>query len=270
MNIYVMDIRRSLKSVIIWTVSTAAIFALVISLYTIMLNSDFIELMEAKLELLPKELLDMLHMSGEDIRELPSYFAWIFQFVLMAACLNGTIIGINALAREQSEGTIEFLCAKPVRRSSIAAAKLAAACTEYAIYFVTVGLAGALACVFVKPAEFDSADMLARVAAMLLGGFIAGLVYLFLGLLVSVFLQRARAAASLAVGIFFITYVLGMLPSLGILEFLKWVSPMNYFAPSEVVVAGGIEWGNALVCIAIMAACAIGAFTVYRRKDFLV
>ncbi len=270
MNIYVMDIRRSLKSVLIWTVSTAAVFALVISLYSVMLNSDFMELMDAKLKLVPQELLDMFNMSGEDIRELPSYFAWIFQFVLMAACLNGAIIGISALAREQSEGTIEFLCAKPVRRSGIAAAKLAAACTEYAVYFALVGIAGVLACVCVKPAELDGADMLARVAAALLGGFIAGLVYLFLGLLVSVFLRRARAAASLAVGIFFLTYVLGMLPSLGVLGFLKWVSPMNYFTPSQVVAAGGIEWDNALICFGVMAACAAAAFAVYRRKDFLI
>ncbi|MGE5494393.1 MAG: ABC transporter permease subunit [Burkholderiales bacterium] len=270
MNIYVMDIRRSLKPLIIWTVSTAAVFALVISLYPVMLNSDFVELLDAKLKLLPRELLDMFHMSGEDIRELPSYFAWVFQFVLMAACLNGAITGINALAREQSEGTIEFLSSKPVRRGSIAAAKLAAACTEYAIYFVTVGIAGALACVFVKPAELDGVYMLAQVAAVLLGGFIAGLVYLFLGLLVSVFLQRARTAGTLAVGIFFLTYILGLLPALEVLGFLKWVSPINYFTPSQVVMAGSIDWGNALICFGVMAAFATVAFAVYRRKDFLV
>lgn len=270
MNIYAMDFRRGLKPLIIWTAATAAVLVLVVSFYPAMLNSDFMALLEEKMKLVPKELLDMFSMSGEDIRELPSFFAWIYQFVLMAACLNGAILGISALAREQSEGTIEFLCAKPVRRSSIVSFKVASACTQYTIYFAAIGIAGVLACVCVKPAGLALGDMLARLAAAVLGGFFAGLTYLFLGLLISVFLKRARAAASLAVAAFFLTYVLGMLPSLGILPFLKWISPINYFTPSQVVAAGGIDWGNAALCVAVMAVCAAISYAVYRKKDFLV
>lgn len=270
MNIYAMDLRRGLRSLIIWTLATAAVLVLVVSMYPTMLNSDFMALMEEKLKLVPQELLNAFHMSGEDIRELPSFFAWIFQFVLMAACLNGAIIGISALAREQNEGTIEFLCAKPVRRSSIVSAKLAAACTEYIVYFAVVGIAGVLACICVKPAGMAIGDMVSRLAAAILGGLIAGLTYLFLGLLLSVFLKRARAAVSLAVAMFFLTYVLGMIPSLGVLEFLKWISPLTYFPPSEAVAAGGINWWNALTCFGAMAVCAAVAYAVYRKKDILV
>lgn len=270
MNIYAMDLRRSLKSIIIWTASTAAVFAFVISLYPTMLNSDFMAVLEEKIKLVPKELLDALNMSGEDIRQLPSFFAWIFQFVLMAACLNGAMLGINALAREQSEGTIEFLCAKPVRRSRIVSAKLAAACTEYTVYYAVLTIAGIAACICVKPPELAAGDMVARLGAAMLGGFFAGLTYVFLGFMLSVFLKRAKAAAPIATAVFFLTYILGMLPSLGLLGFLKWISPINYFVPSQAVATGGIDWGNALICFAVMAVCSGVAYTVYRKKDFSV
>ncbi len=270
MNIYAMDLRRSLKSVLIWTLSTAAVFAFVISMYPAMLKSDFIAVLEEKLKLVPKGLLEALNMSGEDIRQLPSFFAWIFQFVLMAACLNGAMLGINALAREQNEGTIEFLCAKPVRRTGIVSAKLAAACTEYTVYYAFLTIAGMAACICVKPPELAAGEMISRLGAAVLGGFFAGLTYVFFGFMLSVFLKRAKAAAPLATAVFFLTYILGMLPSLGLMGFLKWISPINYFTPSRAVAAGGIDWGNALVCFAVMAACAGVAYAVYRRKDLAV
>jgi ABC-2 type transport system permease protein len=270
MNIYKMEIRRNLRSLIIWACASGAILALIMLMYPTMLNSDFMEMMEAKLKLVPKELLDMFQMSGEDIRGLPSFFATMFQFVLMAACIYGSILGINALAREQSEGTIEFLCAKPVRRSRIASAKLAAACTEYVIYFAVVGIAGILACICVRPEELPADKLVRGVSAVVLSGAVSGFTYLFLGFAMSVFLAKARAAASLAVAMFFLTYVLGKIPSFGLLGFLKWVSPISYFVPGQIAVNGSIDAVAAVVCLGVMAVCAAVAYAVYRKKDFLV
>ena len=267
MNIFKMDLRRNVKSLLIWSFASAAVLALMILLYPSMLKSDFMELMNAKLALLPKELVDMLHMSGQDIRQLPAFFANMFQFVLMAACIYGATLGVTALSREESEGTIEFLYSKPVRRMQIASAKLTSACVDYILYFAILGITGMLACICVRPSDLLPSQLMTPLCSMLLGGIISGLTYVFIGFAISVFLRKANAA-TLAVAVFFITYILGNIPALGVLEFLKWISPINYFVPKDVAV-NGISSMNVLICVIIMGVCAAVAYTVYNKKDFL-
>lgn len=270
MNIFKMDFKRNFKTLIIWTCVSAALMALMLLLYPSMMKSDYIALMNAKIQTLPKELVDALNMSGEDFRQLPQFFSNMYQFMLMAACIYGALLGMNALSREESEGTIEFLYAKPVKRVQIVSAKLAVACVNYLIYFAVFGLAAMLSCIAVRPADMSLMDLANPIKTVLAGGMIAGFTYLFLGFVIAVFLKRARHIASLAVALFFLTYILGNIPAMmGVLDFLKWISPMNYFVPRNVVM-NGLDWVNVVICIGAMGVCTAIAYVVYRKKDFAV
>jgi ABC-type transport system involved in multi-copper enzyme maturation permease subunit len=55
----------------------------------------------------------------------------------------------------------------------------------------------------------------------------------------------------------------------GVLDFLKWISPIHYFIPNQIVVAG-IDGRNVLICLGVMAVCAAVAYPVYQKKDFAV
>ncbi len=268
MNIYKMELRRGLKALLIWTFTTGFTLSLIIAMYPAMMRSDFMDMMNAKIAMLPKELVDMFHVSGQDIRQLPQYFANMYQFVLMAQCIWGALLGASALSREESEGTIEFLFAKPVTRARIAVMKLAAVCTQYLVFFVVVGLAGMAICIIVRPADLPLADLIQQSETVLLGGMIAGYAYLFLGFALSAFLQSARNAGSLAVGLFFGTYIMGFISALGVVPFLIWVSPINWFVPRDVIM-NGISGLKVFFCFILYAACTATAFSAYRRKDFL-
>lgn len=270
MNQYKMDFKRGLKSLLIWAGVTAIVTALITALYPSMMQSDMLALMNAKLASLPQEMVAALHMEGQDIRELPQYFAYMFQIIAIASCIYGATLGLTAISREESEGTIEFLYAQPRRRTQIATSKIASACVSYFVFFAAVGLASLLACIAVKPAELSLMDLISPVKMVLLGTLIAGFTYLFLGLAISVFLKKARHAASLAVGLFFLLYIVGSIPAMtGVLEFLKWISPINYFIPNEVVVTG-VQALHAVICLAVMAVCAAVTYSVYKKKDFAV
>ena len=270
MNQFKMDFKRNLKSLLIWSGVTAAISALITALYPSMMQSDMLALLTAKLASLPPEFVAALHMEGQDIRELPQYFAYMFQFVAMASCIYGATLGFTALSREESEGTIEFLYAQPLKRSQIVSGKLASAFVSYLVFFAVVGAASVLACFGVKPQDLSLIDLVTPVKTVLMGMMIAGFTYLFIGLAISVFLKKAKHAASMAVGLFFLLYILGSIPAMaGVLDFLKWISPINYFIPSEVVV-DGVKALNAIICLAVMGVSAGVTYTVYRKKDFAV
>ncbi len=270
MNIFKMEFRRNLKSLLIWSAVSAAITVLLTLLYPSMINSDMLALMNAKIAALPKELVESFNLSGEDIRYFPSFFAYFFQFVLMAACIYGAQTGLTALTKEESEGTIEFLYAKPTSRPQIVTAKLSAAFAGYLCYFAVIGLFSVIAGMAVRPENLDLNEMITAVKSVVLGGMLAGFTYLFLGFLVSVLLRRAKHAASLAVMLFFGTYIIGSIPKFtGVLDFLKWVSPMNYFQPNNIV-ASGIDGLNVLIAVLIMAVSAAVTYILYRKRDFYV
>ncbi len=269
MNIFIMDIRRGGKQLAIWSGASAALLALMLALYPTMMNSDFMELLNAKLALMPKELIDAFNLSSEDIRQLPQYFAAMCQFVLMAACIYGAIAGAGALSREHSEGTIEFLLSKPVKRGNVLAVKLCAACLQYLMYFVVLSIAAMSVLAVVSPEGQDIPVLLSSAAAVMLGGFLAGSTYLFLGFALSALLKKVSNALSVAVAVFFLTYILGTIPSFGVMQFLKWVSPLNYFVPSQVLI-GGIDQLSLLVSLLFMAVCAVLSYAVYRRRDIAV
>ena len=270
MNIFKMDLKRGLKPLIYWTAASTAVMMMFTLLYPSMMDSDFMALMNAKIDALPKELVDAFHMSGQDFTSLPQFFATMFQFVLMVACIFGAILGFTALSREESEGTIEFLYAKPVRRTRIVSAKLAAALLSFVMYFGVFGAIGLICAICVCPPGVALSDLVLPVLAVLGGGALAGILYLLCGLAISAFLKKTRHAASLAAALFFITYLVGSIPSMmGMLNFLKWLSPINYFYPSEVVM-GGIDGLNILIFVVIAGIFIAVTYSAYRKKDFAV
>lgn len=270
MNVFKLDFKRNLKSLLIWAGVSAALTALLTALYPSMMNSDMLALMNAKIASLPKELVDAFNLSEGDIRQLPQFFAYMFQFVLMASCIYGATLGLTALSREETDGTIEFLYAKPVTRSGIVSGKLASACLGYFIFSAVVGVAAICACMAVRPDDLLLTDMVSAIKSVIAGGLVAGYTYLFVGFAISVFLKKPRHAGSIAVALFFLTYIVGSIPSMtGVLDFLKWMSPLHYFVPSEVATSG-IDGVNALICAAIMGVGAGVTYTVYNRKDFAV
>lgn len=270
MNIFKMDFKRNFKTLSIWSLVSAAIIMLFMLLYPSMLKSDMLELLNAKINSLPPELINAFHMSAQDFTQLVNFFGYFTQFVLIAACIYGMILGVNALSRDISEGTIEFLYSKPVTRSGIAGAKLASALLGYLIYFAVFSVASILGSIVVKPADVDLMNLVSAEKTMLLGCMLAGFTYFFIGFAISVFLKKARHAASLAVALFFVLYILGAVPKMtGVADFLKWVSPMEYFVMSDII-TNGINWVNTAVCAGIIGTGAALAFAVYGRKDFLV
>jgi len=270
MNLFKMEMRRNFRTLAIWSAVCGALTLLLTLLYPAMLSSDMLALFNAKIASLPKEMVDMFNLSSEDIRQLPQFFAYFFQFVLMAACVYGATLGLSVISREENEGTIEFLYAKPLRRSRIVTGKLLSAIATFAIYFVVVTIGGVIGCLAVKPEAQDTVTLLTAVKSVMAGGFIAGLTYMFVGIALSVALRRAKHAASLASALFFGTYIVGSIPKItGVLDFLKWISPVNYVTPGDIVM-DGVNGGYALILAAVMTVAAGLTYMAYNRRDLMV
>lgn len=272
--VYVRWMRDRRRSTIVWTVS--------ITLVSVVTAAFFPSLSTADLGAGDSSTMSSLLGLGSGIDpSTPVGFLWSFNYsnqlpwLLMAL---GIALGTAAIAGDESDGTLEYLLAKPVTRSQVAVARFAGMVSVLAIASV-VNLVG----VALTMPLFDLTDSVTRTAAdgttstvagatvgdLFVGGFAAMAVGLGSGA-VAYFLGAATGRKGLALGVasgFAVAgYVLYTLSNVtGSLEWLTWISPWRWFIDDAMMVNGltvDILWPVVLSVLALVA-----GWGLFLRRD---
>lgn len=269
MNIFKYEFRRLFKSAITWSIVCGVIISMFMLFYPSMRNSGMQELALAKLEALPEGFLEAFNISDMvDFTKLPDYTAYVIQYIAMASGIYGAILGVSALVKEESEGTIEFLYSKPITRSKIVTAKLGASALIFYMFIILIGIVTMAISFIVKPEEVETMTMLMDVKTLYIGIAFLGYIFMTLGFLISVFIKRSKQAVPIALAVFFTTYLLGVFGKLkDNLEFFLYLSPFDYAVPSKII-KDGFEVKYLIVGLLIMIISITGTYIVYNKKDF--
>ena len=109
-NIFKFEFKRQFKSLIIWTTVCSALVVLFMALFPSMKEMGMQELVGSKLEVLPEAFLEAFNISGAtDFSNISDFSAYVLQYIIMVGGIYAAILGVSALVKEESEGTIEFL-----------------------------------------------------------------------------------------------------------------------------------------------------------------
>lgn len=187
-------------------------------------------------------------------------------FYLMLPLLLGFLaisLGSSLVGREEREGTLEMLLARPVSRARLILSKAEA------------GLA-ILACVgLVSTAVIAVMCRLVGIDVKLLGVIEAGIVVTLLAAtfgavaFMVTMLGRGARAASVGVATFVALggYILVSLT--GTVTWLRWpakIFPFNYYHASDLL-GGTYNWANLLYFAALIAGCGVVSWVAFRRRD---
>ena len=124
-----------------------------------------------------------------------------------------------------------------------------------------------ISCYFVKPDNIDVNDLIINVRTVFIGMFLLGVIFLSVGISISSILKSDKGSISLSIGIFFVTYVLGIVGKLKEdFEFLKYFSPFDYFAPGELL-KDGFDTRFVLIGLCIVFVSIVSSYLIYERKD---
>ncbi|MGI5907672.1 MAG: ABC transporter permease subunit [Christensenellales bacterium] len=264
MNLYLQEIRQNLRSLAIWSVCIVGLFAFSMAMFpTFSLNPKMLnDLMKS----FPKELLDAFGMSSADFSKPLDYMAYMFQYILIAVGAQSILLGSSIVSREEADGTIEFLYAKPVTRTYIMTSKLLAGLTLMAL-LNAVFLGASLGVLNIVSTGVDTGTVALLCITMLL----VQLMLFSAGLIVSMLPRRARRFTSVSLGILFATYFLGIMSSVSeSLGGLRYVSPLKYFDPPQVVHTGALEPVYLVIVAVFVIGSVAGAYALYRRCDLSV
>lgn len=265
--------RSLIKSLIIWSILFGVIVFGFSSVYPQMHNTAMKSVLDAKLGGLSPSLLKTFNISvngQSSFLVATGFFSYYFQYMFLAASIYAMMLGSQALIKEETDGTIEFLYAQPLTRKGIVSGKLIAN-TGILVLFWGLSFVSSLGATLVFKQSTDNTDDIVKA----LGKIFAqdGLILFFflaLGFLLSTSLKSSKQSTSMSLALVFCFYLIGIFSDLNSsFSWAKHFSPIHMGIPANLLDKNlTIETIGMLVFL--IALSILGTYTIYQRKDLKV
>ncbi len=262
MTLFLRELKGNCKSFLIWTLCIITILGMFMAMYPSFAEQG--SSLDQMLSGFSPEMLKMFSFDSLDFTVGLDYYAYMFQYILLAAMIQFMIFGAGLLSREEDAGTINFLYAKPLSRSSIVTTKFLSGLAYAAVFFaVYTGSACAVL------AAVDSAPInLGAVLLLSLALLLAQLMMMGIGMLLSMFIIKTRTVMSVSIGAVLLLYVLSMVVNLNdSLEALKYFTPFQYFDARDIAHSGSIGWVYIVLPLGMALAGYALSLLIYNRRD---
>ena len=259
MTVFRHELRQGRISLAIWSLSIGFMLGLCILIYPSMSNQmDEVSAMFSQMGSFSRAFgMDRINFGS-----FPGFFSVECGNVLgLGGGFFAALIGVQALCKEESGHTAEFLLAHPISRRSVVTQKLLAVLTQVAILnLINIGITAACVVIIGEEPPVKSLFLMFT-AYFLMQVEIAAILF---GL--SAFLRSGGAGLGLGIGAMF--YFLNIVANLmDETAFLKYFTPYGYTDGAQILTDGAL-CGKYLVSGAVFTLLGIAAaFTWYRRKD---
>lgn len=269
MSVFLLELRNLRKSVLTGLLSISVVIGVLLAFFPAMQNESMQALAGAKMAGMDETLLQALGLSAMlDFTVITNFFAYAIQYVGLAIMVLVVQRAVSLFIKEETDGTIEYLCAKPVSRNDIVLQKLLAYVALTVGTFFVYFLVTFVGYMIVSDYSFGEA---LRESAIIFGAMLfVALVFSAIGVLASALIKSSRGVSGVTVGLVFGTFLVGIL-SIVVpkLDFLKWFSPMDWIKVEKLMSVGILpeEW---VVGIFIIVVCSGAAWLRYRKKDLLI
>lgn len=268
MTLFRLECKTHIKTLLIWIIVVGLLTLGLVSLFPAMKDMG---LQQMDLKAMPKEMLKAFNLSDMALlATIKGYFGYEYQYVMIATGIFAAMLGTNALSREESEGTINYLYAQPISRLSIVGQKMLANSILYTLYWIVSMAIAFLVCLIFKESGASVSNLFKAFSQLTFAGWVMGLTFLAVGFLLSSLLSSNKSATSLSLGLVFLTFIMGVVGKLKTdFQVLVYFSPVDAALPSAIF-KNGIEWKYIVTDLIVTCIASLLAFWIYRRKDLKV
>ena len=253
------ELRRGWKSLLIWTCAIGAFIVVCLLIFPEMKSQmDSISTMFASMGAFTKAF----GMETLNFGTLTGFYGIECGNILgIGGALFAALLGINALAREEKDGTAELLLTHPLSRAEVVTEKLAAVLIQIVILNAVVFLLaiGSIA-VIGEPVPWKEVCLL-HLAFFLLQIELAAVCY---GISACIRRGGAGIGLGLAIALYFMNIIANLTTKA---EFLKMITPFGYTDGADIITYGTLQ-GDRILIGALLAAGGIAlAYGRYCTKD---
>lgn len=261
MNIFLHELKAYRKSTILWTFSLSALVIIFLSIYPAFTKD--VALMKKMLEGYPIELRLALGMVMDNFFSLVGFYSFIFLYVKLCGSIQAMNIGTSIISKEVRDKTADFLLSKPISRRTIMTAKLLAALTSIivsdAVYLI-------VACVMASVVKTEpySVKIFLMISVTL---FFIQLMFMSLGVLVSVIVPKIKSVISVSLGVVFGFFILNMFNSVFGEKAIRFLTPFKYFDTAYIIQNSAYETPYVIVGLVFVIAAIWASYFIYAKKD---
>lgn len=261
MNMYLHELKSYRKSTTIWSLTLIVIVVLFLSLFPSFLRD--VEEFKGVLEGFPIEMRKAIGLSVDSFATLIGFYSYSFLYLKLCGAIQAMNLGVSIVSKETREKTADFLLTKPVTRTQIITSKLLAALTSLFItnvFFISATL--------IMASIVATVDYSVKVLFMIgISLFFIQLIFLALGVIVSVVFTKIKSVISVSLGSVFAFFMIAMIGSSTEDTALRYITPFNYFNSSYIVEHSSYEGLFIITGALIILICIITSYIVYRKKD---
>jgi ABC-2 type transport system permease protein len=212
----------------------------------------------------PESVRAMLGIDLDTITSILGFYAMIFSFIALCGAIQAMNFGIAILSKESRERTADFLLVKPISRSTIITAKLLAALTMILITNVIFCVVTTLMANMVKVDDFSTTLFF----MINLSLFFIQLIFIAIGMFVSVFFQKIKNILPISLGIVFGFYMVGALLSVDKKsDVARFISPFKYFDIPYILEHESYEVLYLVLSTVIVFVSVLATYIIYNKKD---
>ncbi|MFS0820534.1 ABC transporter permease subunit [Bacillus sp. 1P02SD] len=261
MNVFFHEVRAYRKTTIIWTLSLVGVMALFMSMFPTIAKD--IEEYQKVLDGFPDAMKQALGLQVETFGSVLGFYSYVFVYISLCGAIQAMNLGTAIVSKEVREKTADFLLTKPITRKAILTAKMVAAFTSIMFTSLIYILASWLVVAVVATDDYSiKAFFLISLTLFLLQ-----VIFLGIGIFLSVFLPKIKSVLSVSLGTVFAFFIIGMLSSTGGDEYKRYLSPFKYFDSSYIIEHTSYEGVFLLVGLGIVLIATIASFFHYTKKD---
>ena len=262
MNIYNFELRRLIKSILIWGLSISGFLIFYLAFFpSISSSGSFADLFK---DIDPKFLAAFGMIPELPIDEIFGYFNLTISFILVPIAIQASNYGFHILSVEERELTADFLFTKPISRSKIILSKFFAALTSLLIVdlFVTAGT-------FIAIASFKGTEVVeySNVVILLLSLPFFQLTFMSVGMVISVSIKKVSSVLSFSMGLGFGLYIINSFGSIVSSDYLKYVTPYAHFNPAYPLINGTWDWSLIWISFVVIVCSLIASYFLYLRRN---
>jgi beta-exotoxin I transport system permease protein len=261
-TIYKHEFRSRLRSVLIWSLSVAAMVLFFFSIFPAF--ADEAALMNQLLAKFPPQLLEAFGMNRMDLSSVAGFYSFLFVFVQLCLAIQAGNYGFGLVSVEESEMTADFLLTKPVSRLQVLTSKLLAVLSSLVLTDLVIWVASFVAILAWHGNREYDAGLLAK---LMLSIIVFQLFFLALGLVISLLVKRVRSVTPYSLGLGFGAYVLAAFSGIFGDVKLEYITPFKQLDPAYFVKQGAYETPLLLLNVAISVVALSASYWLYIRRD---
>lgn len=261
MNVFLRELRTYAKSTIIWTASLCTLIVVFMSLYPAFTKD--IAATRDLLSQLPETVRTAFNISLGNFFTLYGFYAYLLSFAILAGAIQAMNVGTGIISKEVSGKTADFLLSKPITRSRVVSAKLAAALAVITFTNVVFWLVSYLAAATVAEESFAVGTLF----LMALTLFLVQLIFLALGALFAVTIPKIKSVVSVTLPTVFAFYIIGMIGDVLGNDNVRYISPFKFYDSLYIINNKALDTTFLIVEFVFLAVAIALSYVIYIKKD---